>query len=269
VVVGGGIVGVAVAAALAEGEDVAVTVLERGPRGRLPGSTGHAPGFVGLLGEAPVATGRAGARAACYEELEHEGVSGFDRCGGLEVATTDEAMADLRRRAGLAATRGLPARVLDSAQAADCAPQLVNPRGCIGGVLYSDDGTARAGTITAALTQRATRAGAHFVHDTAVIAIDMHGDRVRAVRCHNDQTHVADDVVLACGIWGPEVAAMAGQVLPLTRWPTRMFTGRSTARHDAAGRSAPLSCAGPSATSTPVITVTDSDSAPTTTSPSP
>ncbi len=216
VVIGGGIVGVAVAAALAEGEDVAVTVLERGPRGRLPGSTGHAPGFVGLLGEASVATELARASAACYEELEHEGVAGFDRCGGLEVATTDEAMADLRRRAGLAEKRGLPARVLDSAQAADCAPQMVDPRACVGGVLYPDDGTARAGTITAALTQRATRAGAQFVRDTAVTAIDLHGDRVRAVRCHNDQTYVADDVVLACGIWGPTVAAMAGQVLPLT-----------------------------------------------------
>jgi len=216
VVVGGGIVGVAVAAVLAEGENVAVTVLERGPRRRLPGSTGLAPGFVGLLSEAPVATELARASAASYEELVHEGLPGFDRVGGLEVATTDEAMADLQRRAQLAAEAGLPARVLDAAQAADCAPYLVDPRGCVGGVLYPDDGTARAGTITAALVQRAIGAGARFVHDAAVTAIDTRGDRVRAVRCHDDQTYAADDVVLACGIWGPAVAAMAGQVLPLT-----------------------------------------------------
>jgi len=216
VIVGGGIVGVAVAAALTEGQDVAVTVLERGPRGRLPGSTGHAPGFVGLLGEVPVATELARASAAAYDQLEHDGVAGFDRVGGLEVAITDEAMTDLLRRARLAAEVSLPAQVLDSAQASACASQLVDPRDCVGGVLYPADGTARASTITAALAHRAASAGARFVHDAAVTAIDTSGDRVQAVRCGEGGTYAADDVVLACGIWGPAVAALAGQVLPLT-----------------------------------------------------
>lgn len=215
-IVGGGIVGVAVAAALTEGEDVAVTVLERGPRGRLPGSTGHAPGFVGVLGEVPVATALARASAAAYDQLEYEGLAGFDRVGGLEVATTDKAMADLQRRAGLATEVGLPARVLDAAQAVACAPELVDPRGCVGGVLYPADGTAQAATITAALAQRATSAGARFVHDAAVTAVDTRGDRIRAVRCRDGGTYAVDDVVLACGIWGPAVAGFAGQVLPLT-----------------------------------------------------
>ncbi len=41
VVIGGGITGAALAAALSEDNAVAVTVLERGPRERLLGSTGH------------------------------------------------------------------------------------------------------------------------------------------------------------------------------------------------------------------------------------
>jgi len=216
VVVGAGIVGVAMAAALAEGGDVAVTLLERGSRGRLPGSTGHAPGFVGLLAEAQVATELARASAAAYAQLEYEGLTGFDRVGGLEVATTNGAMADLQRRAGLAAEVGLPARVLDAAQAVACAPELVDPRGCVGGVLYPADGTARAATITAALAQRGAGAGAQFVHNAAVSTIDTRGDHVSAVRCRDGKTYAADDVVLACGIWGPAVAALAGHVLPLT-----------------------------------------------------
>jgi len=163
-----------------------------------------------------VATELARASAASYAQLEHEGLAGFDGVGGLEVATTDEAMTDLQRRAGLAAEVGLPARVLDAAQAVACAPALVDPHGCVGGVLYPADGTARAGTITAALAQRAVSAGAQFVHDAAVTAIDTRGNRVRAVRCRDSGTYAADDVVLACGIWGPSVAALAGQVLPLT-----------------------------------------------------
>ncbi len=120
-----------------------------------------------------MATALARASAAVYAQLEHDGVA------GLEVATTDEAMADLQRRAGLAAEAGLPAQVLDAVQAAACAPELVDSRRCVGGVLYPADGTARASTITAALAQRATGGGARFVHDAAVTAIDTHGNHVR------------------------------------------------------------------------------------------
>ena len=157
VVVGGGVVGASLAASLIERAGLAVTVLERGPRDRLVGSTGHAPGFVGLLGEAPVATALARASAACYERLEHGGRAGFDRVGGLEVAYPPAAMSDLERRAALADGADLGARVLDPAQAVALAPGLVDPERCVGGVLYPQDGTARAGVITAALKDRRPR----------------------------------------------------------------------------------------------------------------
>lgn len=214
VVIGGGIVGAAVAAHLSEHATVAVTLLERGPVDRLLGSTGHAPGFVGLLGEAPVATGLARASADAYSRLERGGQRGFDRVGGLEVAGTVAAMASLRRRAELAGVAGLTARVLDAAETAACAPELVDVGRCVGGVLHPEDGTARADVITAAYKERAVRNGAVLVHDAAVTAVDRVGDRVAAVRC-GDVRHRADDVVVACGIWGPEVAALAGQGLPL------------------------------------------------------
>ena len=44
------------AAYLSGHADLDVTVLERGPDNRLLGSTGHAPGFVGLFNESLVAT---------------------------------------------------------------------------------------------------------------------------------------------------------------------------------------------------------------------
>ncbi len=215
VVIGAGIVGAALAAELAGRDGLAVTVLERGPHDRLLGSTGHAPGLVGLLGEAPVATELARASADSYEQLVHGGTAGFDRGGGLEVASTTAALADLERRARLAHDAGLPARVLDAAQTVACAPQLVDPARCVGGVLHPHDGTARAGVITAALQERATRAGARFRYDAPVHAIDVKGGRVHAVHAAGE-VFSADDVVIACGIWGPAVAALAGQALPLT-----------------------------------------------------
>jgi len=260
VVVGGGVVGASLAASLIERAGLAVTVLERGPRDRLVGSTGHAPGFVGLLGEAPVATALARASAACYERLEHGGRAGFDRVGGLEVAYPPAAMSDLERRAALADGADLGARVLDPAQAVALAPGLVDPERCVGGVLYPQDGTARAGVITAALKDRAARAGVEFRYDAPVTAIDTRAGRVIAVRT-GGQTLPADDVVLACGVWGPAVAALAGQQMPLTPVAHPTCTGRRTTLRPRRRRS----CAGRSATSTPVTTATGSAWAPTTT----
>jgi len=114
VIIGGGIVGAALAAYLCEHEGVDVTVIERGPNNRLVGSTGLAPGFVGLLGETPVMTGLARASADCYERLEHDSLSGFDRVGGLEVASTPAGMADLKRRAAPAPTSSSTPRSLPS-----------------------------------------------------------------------------------------------------------------------------------------------------------
>jgi len=125
VIVSGGIVGSALAAYLSEADGLAVTVLERGSRERFVGSTGLAPGFVGLLNEASVATDLARASAAAYAEIQHAGRVGFDRVGGLEVATTPAGMHALQARAALATEADLPADVLDRARAVAAAPGLV------------------------------------------------------------------------------------------------------------------------------------------------
>jgi glycine/D-amino acid oxidase-like deaminating enzyme len=136
VVIGGGVVGSAVAAELTRDDRVSVTVVERGPGDRLVGSTRHAPGVVGLLGQAPVLTGLARLSAQVYQGLAQRGTLGFDRVGGLEVATSPAAARELERRAALAADAGLPARLLEPAQAARLAPDLVDPASCRAGLLF-------------------------------------------------------------------------------------------------------------------------------------
>ncbi|MER5389410.1 FAD-binding oxidoreductase [Saccharopolyspora sp. NPDC002686] len=210
VVIGGGIVGSSIAALLPD--DVSVTVLDQGPAGRLAGSTGHAPGFVGLLNEVPVLTELARASAELYDDLELDGTRGFDRVGGVEVADSPEAAEKLAERAELAAAAGLPHRLLDAAETAWLAPDLINPARCRAGLHFPADGTARAGVITAALRERSS---AQFVADAAVVGIDLRGDRVAAVRT-GTETYPADDVVLASGIWGPVVASLVDVQLPLT-----------------------------------------------------
>lgn len=214
VVVGAGVAGSAVAAELGAVDGVEVVVVERGPAGRLIGSTGHAPGFMGLLGEAAVLTRLAERSAQVYEGLRCHGEPGFDRVGGLEVAQSPAAWDQLERRAGLAAEAGLPAQLLGPRETVELAPELVDLNGCVGGLLFPRDGTARARVITVALQQRARSSGVRFVHDTAVQGISTSGRAALAVRAGGEDLH-ADDVVLACGIWGQQVAALAGVHLPL------------------------------------------------------
>jgi glycine/D-amino acid oxidase-like deaminating enzyme len=213
-VIGAGIVGSLVALRLAESDGCTVTVLEAGAAGRMPGSTGHAPGFMGLLNESPLATELARRSADSYAAMSREGRRGFDRVGGIEVAVSEPALPDLRRRAALAAERGLSAKVLGSREIADRAPDLIEAGSCLGGVFYADDGTARADLITTEAREQAIRAGAQFVYDTAVSGIETDGARVNRVETAS-RAYQADDVVLACGIWGSKVASLADLTLPL------------------------------------------------------
>ncbi|MBA3338808.1 MAG: FAD-binding oxidoreductase [Geodermatophilaceae bacterium] len=92
---------------------------------------------------------------------------------------------------------------------------LVDPRICAGGVFYPEDGTVRASLATAEFRDQAAQTGVRFVFDARVIAIDTRADRITAARTA-EETFPADDVVVACGIWGPAVVALAGQLLALT-----------------------------------------------------
>lgn len=217
VVIGGGVSGSAVAAELAATGHVEVTVLERGPAGQLAGSTGHAPGFVGVLGEVPVLTDLARLSAGMYEQLHHHGKVGFDRVGGLEVARSKAGWSRLMRRAAMAQAAGLPAQLLTAGETVDQAPDLVDPAGCVGGVFFAADGTARARVITAALQEQAHAAGARFRHGATVTGIRATADGTSPAWtvCTADRDLPADDVVLACGIWGRQVAALASLRVPL------------------------------------------------------
>lgn len=208
VVVGGGVVGTAVAGALVGHADVEVTVLDRSP-GAARGSTVLAPGFVGLYNDAAVLTDLARASAAVYDQAE----AGFRRAGGLELATSQDGAREVERRASAAAATGLPVTVGTVEALPPAVADVVDTSRMVFAAHYPWDGVAVPAVLLDALRSTAQARGARFVA-ADVVAVEGRGGG-HAVHTGDGEQLDADDIVLAGGVWGPSLAALVGLVLPL------------------------------------------------------
>ena len=65
------------------------------------------------------------------------------------------------------------------------------------------------------MRERAQEKGAQVLANTEVVGIDVEDGRVRRVRTTRGDFE-ADLVAIACGVWAPRVAQMAGASIPLT-----------------------------------------------------
>jgi glycine/D-amino acid oxidase-like deaminating enzyme len=209
VVIGAGIVGVALARELAARDGIRVTVLER-DAGDPRGSTAFAPGFVGLYNDAPVLTELARASASVYERAG----PGFARAGGLELATSDEGAEEAERRAGAARAAGLPARMLRAGALPGPVARFVDAGQVTAAACFPEDGVAVPAVLTAVLREQAEGNGARFLPGQDVTGIGHEAGAV-VVTTASGGRFAADDVVLAGGVWGPSLAGLTGLDLPL------------------------------------------------------
>ncbi|HSK51786.1 MAG TPA: FAD-dependent oxidoreductase [Clostridia bacterium] len=214
VIVGGGIVGTALADELVLRGWTDVTVLEQGPLYAAGGSTSHAPGLVFQTNASKTMTEFARYTVAKCSGLRLDGQWCFRQVGGLEVATTPERLADLRRRHGYAQSWGLDgARLLDPDECVRVSP-LLDRDVVLGGYLVPSDGLAKAVRVAEAQARRAIEGGARVVGECTVTGIRTDDGRVRAVL--TDRGDVPADIVVSCaGIWGPRIGAMVGMPTPL------------------------------------------------------
>src|SRR6201999_3184278 len=107
VIIGAGIVGSAIADELTERGWTEVTVLDQGDLFTTGGSTSHAPGLVFQTTPNRTMTEFAKYTVAKYSALTLDGEWCFRQLGGLEIATTDERLRELRRRHGWARAWGV------------------------------------------------------------------------------------------------------------------------------------------------------------------
>ncbi|MEV3859618.1 FAD-dependent oxidoreductase [Streptomyces sp. NPDC050095] len=213
VVIGAGIVGCSLADELTARGLHDVTVLEQGPLPAPGGSTSHAPGLVFQTNPSRTLTAFARYTVEKFSALEADGRSCFTPVGGLELATTPGRWADLRRKAGWAASWGVRGELVTPARCKELWP-LVDESMILGGFHTPDDGLAHAVPAALAQLRRAQGRGARFLDRHTVTGIEQQDGRVTAVVTDRG-TFPATHVVSAAGFWGPVIGRMAGVEVPL------------------------------------------------------
>ena len=212
IIIGAGIAGSSLARELAAGRDVEVVVLEAADGDdSLRGSTGYAPGFVGLYNDAPVLTQLARDSAEVYDGFPHA----FRRAGGLEVATTQDGAEELARRAEEAGRAALAVAEVGAAEVSQLAPAVVGTDRMVSAWAYADDAIAYTRLLVQGIRGEARARGARFVAGATVVAIDPAADGELLVTVEGGERFAADAVVLCGGVWAPSLAALVGVELPL------------------------------------------------------
>ena len=199
VVVGAGIVGAAVAEALAL-DGHRVTVVDRGPPGGEATAAGM--GHVVVMDDSEPQIALTAYSQKLWDQRAPKLPPAAERmvCGTLWVAADDEEMAEVHRKLKFYHDRGVDARVLDSAGVREAEPQL--RRGLAGGLLVPGDSVIYPPPIAAAMLQTVCKHGGNVRLGSAVIA--MSGQQVR----------LKDGTVLSCDYAVNATGAGAGLLSP-------------------------------------------------------
>jgi glycine cleavage system aminomethyltransferase T/glycine/D-amino acid oxidase-like deaminating enzyme len=211
VVIGCGIVGNSVAYHLTDRGWSDVVLLDKGALPNPGGSTGHASNFI-----FPVDHSKEMTQLTLESMRQYEEMGVFTESGGIEVARTEERMQELARRIASAKAWGVePASLVTPAEVKELVP-FIDENVILGGFYTPSVGVVdslRAGTI---MRERGQESGRLSVFaNTEVLDIDVEDGRVRGLRtaAGDIETEV---VVIACGVWSPKLARMAGAAIPLT-----------------------------------------------------
>ncbi|WP_461186687.1 GcvT family protein [Arthrobacter sp. Z4-13] len=213
VIIGAGIVGTNLADELVSRGWNNITVLDQGPLNLPGGSTSHAPGLVFQTNPSKTMATFAKYTVEKLLSLTEDGISCFNQVGGLEIATTETRLIDLKRKLGYAAAWGIDGRLLTPAECKELYP-LLNDDIVLGGLHIPSDGLASAARAVQLLIKRTQEAGVTYIGSATVLDIEHANGRVTGVKTA-DGIIPADIVVSCAGFWGAKLGAMIGMSVPL------------------------------------------------------
>jgi 4-methylaminobutanoate oxidase (formaldehyde-forming) len=208
VVIGGGITGTSVAYHLALAGWRDTVLLEKADL--TSGSTCHAAGLVTQFNPSPTMMRFRRYSIELYRQL---GI--FETVGSLRFASSREQLLEQQRGVSRARAIGLDVELVSSDDAARLMPAITTDS-LFGAVWVPGDGALDPHTATFALAEAARVRGVTVLTDTRVTGIELSSNgAIQAVQTQRGRIE-AEVVVIACGIWAPQVAAMAGAIVVST-----------------------------------------------------
>src|SRR5438270_4359211 len=202
VVIGGGITGTSVVYHLAKAGWRDVVLFEKDEL--TSGSTCHAAGLVTQFNPSPTMM-----RFRRYSIELYQEIGVFETVGSLRFASSRDQLMELQRGASRARGLGVAVELVSAAEAARRMP-VISQDSLYGAVWVPGDGHLDPHTATHALAAAARELGAQILTHRRVTGIELsERGTVKAVDTVAGRIE-AEVVVVAGGIWGPQLAAMAG-----------------------------------------------------------
>ena len=210
IVIGGGIIGVCTALALAE-QGVSVVLCEKGQVAGEQSSRNW--GWCRTMGRDPAELPLAIQSLRMWREMDTRigAATGFRTAGTMYVCDDDRALAKQEAWMGHAQSYQLEARMLDAAGIAAALPGAA--RRFAGGIHTPTDGRAEPFKAVPAMARAARAAGAVIVEQCAVRGIETRAGRVASVVTERSRID-CNAVALAGGAWSRLFCGNAGIVLP-------------------------------------------------------
>ncbi|MGZ4806415.1 MAG: GcvT family protein [Ilumatobacteraceae bacterium] len=213
VIVGGGVVGCSVAYHLARRGWTDVVLLERNQL--TSGTTWHAAGLITTARPTSAMRQVVKRSIEVFATLEADtGLStGWEPTGTLHLATNADRWEELMRQASVSKPDDIAIDILDVEQTLERYP-LLSPDGLVGSLFYPEDGRGNATDTTMSLARGARQRGVLMFENLPVVGIRTDGRRVTGV--DTEVGSIEAEYVINCGgMWGRELAAMAGVQVPL------------------------------------------------------
>lgn len=217
IVVGGGVIGTAIAYAFAR-RGISCLVLEQGIIGQ--GTSEASAGIVSPPSTSALPTERLELARRSFQAYpwlvaavqEDSGLDvGYRQWGELLIAETEEQAASLRELAAWQASAGFESEWVDGKAAREIEPLL--PEGILGTLVADESGSLVVQRLVRALALAAAGRGARVVERAPVTGFEVEGERVSAVRTPQESFAVGQ-IVLAAGAWTGHLAGQLGRPLP-------------------------------------------------------
>lgn len=215
VIIGGGSIGCNTAYHLTKLGMTDVVVLEQSQL--TAGTTWHAAGLIsaGVLSTEAECEIYTHSRDLCANLEKETGLStGFKEIGYMQVAINEERVHEMRRASAFMRRHGINMHEISVKQAKDLFP-IGDLSNVLAAFYIPEDGVANPVDLTMSVARGARMGGAQIFEGVSVKEILTRNGTAVGVKLSTDETIMAENVVICCGMWSRQIGAAAGLNLPL------------------------------------------------------